>query len=68
MNKQQALEWLFENVTKWPVKPRCAIITGNWYWIRMFGGEIFAVNVGTDEIITQQDWLDFESNTSEVTP
>lgn len=57
MNRSQMLQWLVDNVTKWPVKPRDRRIDGDWFWIKFFGGEIFAVNVTTDEIITKNDWL-----------
>lgn len=57
MSREQALVWLVENVTRWPVRPRCAIVAGNWYWMRIFNGDVFAVHIGQDEVITKSDWL-----------
>lgn len=56
MKRQQALEWLVENVTKWPVNHRFAdkFLEG-WYWTH--AGEIYFASNDGAEIITQQDWL-----------
>lgn len=59
MNRQQALAWLVENVTKWPVKKKkLPAICDGWHWLIVFNGDIFAANLKTREAITQQDWLD----------
>lgn len=60
MNRQQALEWLVENVTKWNEH---SPIPKGYYWITNHG-VLFCVSKGAPdmEVITQQDWLDATDN------
>ena len=41
MNKLQALNWLVENVTRWPSKGKGVVSTPiNWFWGGFTDGEI----------------------------
>ncbi|WOZ57837.1 hypothetical protein ZP9_00021 [Shewanella phage ZP9] len=63
MNRQQALEWLVENIAKWPVDEYRKRPYG-WRWAYS-NGAIFLISAKNSHgVITQQDWLDFEKNTS----
>lgn len=55
MNRQEALEWLVENVAKWPTAAKCGVLC-DWGFVLTCGKYV----VFSDEnyIITQQDWLD----------
>ena len=57
MNKQQALEWLVENVTKWPVSDSGASSPRDWFWNEC-NGVVTLRSIASRECITQQDWLD----------
>lgn len=62
MNRQQALEWLVEHVTKWPCRDfDFTIRPYGWLWINPYG-EHKLLQAGTHEKITQQDWLDATDN------
>ena len=64
MNKLQALNWLVENVTKWPSKGKGVVSTPiNWFWGDFTDGEVKLIKAEPTEMyadchITQQEWLD----------
>ena len=56
MNRQQALEWLVENVVKWPVvgfrkRPH------GWQWLETDGEWFLASSSNRYGKTTQSDWL-----------
>ena len=55
--KNEVITMLVNNISVWPKKPRDKKICCCWFWISIFGGEIFAINVNTDETVTKQEWL-----------
>lgn len=57
MNRQQALEWLVENVTKWPVSDSGTASPLDWFW-HQCNGIVTLDSVAPFDSITQQDWLD----------
>lgn len=66
MNRQEALEWLVQNVTKWPTNVTMAH-SGQQYdfWRTIAGGVVFCVYDDIDcpeARITQQQWLDATDN------
>lgn len=71
MNRTEALEWLVENVTKWPVDGYGMRKIPNppidlWGWLYVARGEIVLFSFGLgDNSITQQDWLDATDNVKE---
>jgi hypothetical protein len=57
MNRDKALDWLLANLTKWPCKGfDFTRRPYGWMWVDPFG-EVCLLKAGSDEIITQQDWL-----------
>lgn len=76
MNRQQALEWLVENVTKWPVDIEerhtygeldfFESTSGDVVFSSISGWEMYPDEKGTASfVITQQDWLDATDNMKE---
>ena len=61
MNRQQALEWLVENVVRWPVSLAGLGQMSPWFWIAEYG-DLILWNSGPHKSITQQDWLDATDN------
>lgn len=56
MNREQALEWLVENVAKWPVNYKNAVcMLDGWWWSN--AGDVFFVSDDFSMVITQADWL-----------
>lgn len=55
MDREQALEWLVENVTEWPYIR--TIHNDEWAWGCELGGGAVFVNFDTNERITKGDWL-----------
>lgn len=69
MNRQQALEWLVENVAKWPVDITVSH-SGQQYdfWRSNIGEVVFCsyCDIDNDEAhITQSDWLSATDNMKE---
>jgi len=66
MNRQQALEWLVENVTKWPVDPSMIYSEQPYdFWTSCDERNLDDVVLckrsdieNSDNQITQQEWLD----------
>lgn len=59
MNRQQALAWLVENVTRWPVFPPSKRFC-DWIWCWSLGGNVIFSD--DESVITQSDWLDATDN------
>lgn len=51
------IQWLVDNIIKWPKRPSDKHIRGGWYWVSFFGNEMVAINVNTNKCVTKQDWL-----------
>ncbi len=66
MDKLQALNWLVENITRWPSKGKGIVsYPADWFWGGFTDGEIKLTKVEPTEMyadchITQQEWLDVE--------
>lgn len=57
MNRQQALEWLVENVAKWPVDINYIEGVENWDFTFCRAGDVILRDSITLEVIAKSDWL-----------
>ena len=70
MNKSHALEWLIENVTKWPTATGGVVSSPKgWSWVSMTNGDVVLSKLEPTEMyadchIEQQEWLDCEITAS----
>lgn len=64
MNKQQALQWLIDNVKKWPVpnqgpypRPFCSGPEWRWVYTSNRFDALFFKNASTEEVIAESEWF-----------
>lgn len=57
MNREEAMAWLVENVTKWPYSVFYRPSGSGWYWYLTKDGDSVFKSDRLDDEITQTDWL-----------